>query len=366
MPDYRVLIADTRTGDILDDLPFAGFSLNTTVDWGRHDSMTINVPLTGTDPRRARVIGVAAEPWKRTLCLVRDGVAVWAGPLMTTGWSNSQVTFGCGGLTQLLDARMIFLNPSDQATFSVATGAGFTTPEMMSYLLQTAIDDAGTEPAYALPLALGGYPPGGEIIERTYYGRDLPTVYESVKKLTEEDGAPDVRFQAMLDANQSQLTWQALYGDPHLGVVEPVAAWEFPATIQALSGDLDGTNLMTRGYVLGDGQEDERLIGVATNGLAADGFPILERTDRSAVSTREPAAIEALANSLVSVNGRQAEAWSLDVDPQFPGLSGWSLGDNALFRVQDHWFLPNGEYVRRITGFALTADSLSLETTNPL
>jgi hypothetical protein len=191
-------------------------------------------------------------------------------------------------------------------------------------------------------------------------------VYESVKKLTEEDGAPDVRLQAVLDANQQNLTWQALYGTPHLGVIDPVVAWDFPATIRNLSGDLDGTSMMTRGYVLGDGQEEDRLIGQATNGLTDDGFPVLERADRTTVSTRDLVVLQSAADSLVAANARPAASWSIQVDPDFPGTSGWSVGDNAVFRVADHWFLEDGAYLRRITGLSLTDDSLSLETTDPL
>lgn len=358
MPDYRVLIVDTRTGAVLDDLPFESFSLNMTVDWNRHDSMTVNVPLTGTDPRRQRVTGLASEPWKRTLCLTRDGLAVWAGPLMTTGWDNSSITFGCGGLTQLLDARMIFLVTEHNLVMTS------TARDAMVYLLGTAIDDPA--PEYDLPLVIGSQTGSGPQMERSWYGRDLPTVYDSVKKITEEDGAPDLRLQAQLDTNQSQLTWVAMYGDPHLGVVDPKAAWDYPATITKLSGDLDGTSMMTRGYVLGDGQEDDRLIVDATNSLVDDGFPILERSDRSAVSTRDLSVVAALANSLVSAHSVQTESWSVDVDPNFPGLSGWELGDNAIFRVFEHWFLPDGEYTRRVTGVRLSHNSMSLETTGAI
>lgn len=355
--DYRVLIVDTRSGAVLDDLPFSGFTLNATVDWSRHDTMTVDVPLTGTDERRVRFTGIAFEPWKRSLCLVRNGAPVWAGPLITTSWGHTSVTFGCGGLSRLLDARMIFMNLVGSLTLVSSAR------DAIVRLFVTATDDGG---AYVLPLDPQAEDGLGSLEQRSWMARDLPTIYESIKKIVEEDGAPDVRLEASLNANLSQLTWRARYGTPHLGRVDPYVAWDFPANIMSLTGDLDGSSLLTRGFMLGDGQEDDRVIVDATNSLTSQGYPVLERADRTAVSTRDVNVVKALADSYVAVNTNQASSWNVAVDQEYPGLDGWSLGDNAKFRVSGHWFLSDGEHIRRITGYTLTADSLALETTAPL
>lgn len=357
MARFQVVVVDTRSGAVLDTLPHSGFSLKASVDWARHDSMSVTVPLTGVDARREQVTGIAYEPWKRTLCLLRNGRPVWAGPLITTRFGHDSVEFGCGGLTQLLDRRMIFLKVSD--TLKITTGP----VDAMVWLIYAAIDDGG---AYSLPLDYGGLIGDLPKIERNWVGRDLPTVYESVKKVSDEDGAPDVRIDATMDVNLSQLTWRVRYGRPHLGRVDPVVAWDFPATITSLTGDLDGSALLTRGYVLGDGQDDSRLIVDSTNSLTGEGYPVLEAADRTAAATRDPMIVQSLADSFVKSNSVQASSWAVNVDPDYPGLDRWELGDNGKFRTDGHWFLPDGERIRRVTGYTLTDSTLALETMPPL
>jgi hypothetical protein len=357
VPEYQVKVVDTLTGTVLDDLPFSGFSLTSTVDWSRHDTFSATTPLLGTDARREQVTGLAYEPWKRSLCLVRDGLAVWAGPLMTASFDHSAVTFACGGLTQLLAARFIFAETTHAFTLTSSARDAVIT------LMQTAIDWGGY---YSLPLEPGTVDGLGEQTVRSWEGRDIPTVYDSIKKLVEEDGAADVRLDATLDANQQQLTWIARYGTPYLGRVDPLVAWDFPATIKTWTGDLDGTSMVTRGYVLGDGQAEDRLIVSARNGLTEQGYPELERSDRTTVSTRDGGVLRALADAYARTNAQPAVSHTIEVDPTYPGLDGWQTGDNAVFRSAGHWFLPDGERVRRITGYSLTESSLKLETMAPL
>lgn len=353
----QIKIVDTRTGAVLDDLPYSGYSLTATVDWSRHDTMSVNVPLTGVDRRREQVTGIAYEPWKRTLCLVRDGVALWAGPVMTTGWTHDSVTFGCGGLTQLFDRRMVVPAVADTLTLTVDQR------DALVGMLSKAISRGG---AYSLPLDYAGLLGGSPQTARVWPGTDLTTVYESVKKIVEEAGAPDVRIDAVLDASATALTWKTRYGAPHLGAVTPQAAWDFPATVETLTGDFDGTTMLTHGWAVGDGQGDARVILDAVNNLTDNGWPALERADRTAVSTRDTTVVQARADAYAASGAAQAETWTVQVDPDYPALRGWALGDNAKFRVADHWFLPDGEQVRRITGFTLGPTSLSLETTAPL
>jgi len=357
VPQHQVKIVDTRSGAVLDDLPHASFNLKRTVDFARHDSMSVDVKLLGTDSRREAVTGLSYEPWKRSLCLVRDGAALWAGPLMTTGWGHDSVTFNCGGITQLLARRPLFLDTlaAELALSSSARDA-----------IVTLLGRPTLTGTWALPLAPGALLGDAPVLDRTWAPTDVPMVYDAVKKLVDEDDAPDVRIDAVLDGNQQQLTWVARYGSPYLGVAEPAVAWDFPATIQEWTGDIDGTNMLTDGTLLGDGQEDERLVATQTNGLAADGWPRMLRTDRSTVSTRVPMVLQAQADSFVAVNAAPGASQAIKVDPEFPALRGWALGDNGKFRSEGHWFLRDGERVRRVTGYTLTDKTLELETMAPL
>jgi hypothetical protein len=360
VPVYQVKVCDTRTGAVLDDLPFSGFTLSASVDWARHDSLSVAVPLLGVDARRELVTGLAYEPWKRALCLVRDGRAVWAGPVMTAGWDHTGLTLGCGGLTQLLARRFIFLEPTHTTTLTSSAR------DAVIMLMNSAVDDVAANSAYSLPLVVGAPDGAGPYTERSWRGRDVPTVYDAVKKLVDEENAADVRVDAGLDANQAFLTWTVAYGTPYLGRVDPVVAWDFPATVQSWTGDLDGSAMLSRGYVLGDGQDEDRLIADAVNDLPDQGWPMLEAADRTTVSTRDPAVLAALAQSYAATGATVAAAHTLEVDPAYPDLSTWAPGDNAVFRSAGHWFLPDAERVRRVTGYNLTESSLKLETMAPL
>lgn len=351
----QVKIVDTVTGAILDDLPYSTFSLTATVDWTRHDTFTVTVPLTGVDARREQVTGIAYEPWKRTLLLIRDGAPLWAGPLMTTQWGHTSVSFGCGGLTQLLDLRMVAFTVAE--TYSLSLDQRDT----ITALLTRATSRGG---AFALPLSIGSALGGDPATERSWPGYDFATVYESVKKIVEEDGAPDVRVDATVSG--STLGWVIRYGAPYLGAVTPTAAWDFPSTVQTLTGDFDGTSMLTHGWALGDGQGAERVALDAVNDLTSRGWPAMERADRTAVSTKDVTVVQARADALAAEGARQAAKRTVNVDPAYPALRGWTLGDNVKLRTAGHWFLPDGEEVVRATGFTLTESSLALEVAEPL
>lgn len=359
MPSYRVLVFDTKSGDVYDELPYEDFNLSVTVDWGRIDSLSVDVPILGSaNQSRDRIISLTARPWATSACLLRNGQALWAGPLTGNSWDQTGLSFSFTGISKLLDKRFLFKSDTDALTVNQDARDAIAT------LLEQAIihwtDDGDAN--YQLPIESITYLGGTPAIDRTWSGVDLVSVYESVKKVTEEEGAPDIRLDAMIDSDQTSVWWEPRFGDPFLGEVEPTVTWNFPANVKSITGTNDGSAMTVRGYSLGDGEDSSRIVMSGTNDLADQGYPWMDITDRAAVSSKNPIEIQARADSLARENGTEAASWDVEVSDRFPGLEGWTVGDNGLFRVSDHGAIKTGEYVRRVTGYSLTSNSLKLET----
>lgn len=370
LPGYSVLIADTRTGTIYDDLPMSDFSWTDSIDWGRPGNMTITCPLLGEvgvseRDARTKAESVASAPWKTTLILVRGSTPLWAGPVATHVGDEQTVQFGCVSIQQILDARLVIAagylddpnNAAADVTFTVDAGG------VAAGLLQLAVTGIGRE----LPLFI---PSPATVLSptRTYPSVDLASTADRLKALTEEDGGPDIRFLPTLNTQQTQLTWVTDIGTPHVG--DPLAPWVWDYKVEtiSLSVDSDATAMATREYVVGDGQDRDRIIGIAadTTGVAA-GFPVLERVSRDNAANKSAVVVQALADAALLANLAAATAWTVGVDPEmFPEIGTWRIGDNGLLSLQGHPWVPDGEYLRRITGVTHTPGNAALETMAPL
>jgi hypothetical protein len=372
LPDYRVLVADTRTGLVLDDLPIVDYAWSDSVDWGRPGSGTFTVPLTGEAARTERDLitrsrSVAGAKWKVSLCLVRGADALWAGPLIDHKAGATEVSFGCGSLSQILAARMA-LDPAylaDPLALAADLTYQITAPGVAAQLFSLAT----IGPARELPIEVvtdGLVVPTTAL--RTYPSSDLAGVSERLKALTEEDDGPDIRIRPRLTLDQKQLSWQIEIGNGHLGLRDTPWVWDYPSSCTEITEDGDGSAMLSLGYYLGDGLDRDRIIGISkTTALTDQGWPALERTNRDAGANPNAQVIDGLAASYVDTNVTEAVTWAITVDPEaWPQVGLWSYGDNGRFDVRGHPWIPDGDYRRRLLGVNHSPGKAVLETADPL
>lgn len=364
-PDYEVLVALTRTGELVDSLPVTAWTWSDGVAWADPGQMTVTVPLTGPDAAGRATVetlrSVRRAPWSLTLVLMRDQRAVWAGPAVTLGWSGTEVAVGCSSISRLLDRRMVIADGWYTQPWRVEGNVTLelTTRDLVIELIRRGTTGPGRDIPLDLPVGSGAR---GERVE--YLAADLKTVSEALKQATERDDGPDVVIRPIVSLRDSLLRWTIDVGNPRIGTTESAATFDLSGAIRTLTGDVDGSEAVSTGYVLGDtAGTDNRLIGVA----AVDrGHPYvaLERADRTSVSEKRQVQLDALARSYVDAYQDGAETWALTVHADHPPIFEleWRLGDVISVHVERHPWLEDGTCDRRVVSVDATPDELTLHT----
>jgi hypothetical protein len=365
-PDYAVLVAITTTGEVIDELAWEKWTYTDTVDWARPGSMTVTVPLLGKDRLgeyiRQSLKNVNSAGPTVSLVLTRKGRALWAGPVASMGWSDDAVDIQCMSIAKLMDSRVV-LNPDyllDPG--NVAGNLSFTLSprDLVIKLLELGTTGDRRELPMTLPTITGA---SGAAVQ--YLASDLGSVYERVTEQVQRDGGPDVVIHPVLSLDQATLVWQVQV-EERVGSTVSTATWDYPVSIKSLTGDTDSSQMVTTGFVLGDTQTSVGSIrGFGVQSIDKGVLPpAMERADRTSVSNKSQAELDALAVSYVAANSAPAETWQIAVHADADPVIGeqWTLGDHVVISVTDHPWLDDGEYQRRIVGITHDPDTIQLET----
>jgi len=380
---WELLVAETRTGTVLAELPFTDLAWNTPLN----DIGT----LTATIPTEAHVAWLADDrspinrlrtvlsgEWRFSLCAVFNDTPIIAGPLITstpvTGEAN--VTVGCAELGALLKRRRVRTPGTDPAGLGADLALGpVSLPQLARLLLEKATDPANGS-GWDLPLILPDLATKGEHV-RNYLASDLADYWTRLSDLTEVQDGPDVRFEPELTdvVGGRKLWWRVRIGQPWLGTWvdgenPPRPPWVFDlgAGLRDLTTDRDASAMTMRTYVPGQArteaaatessldttapQDTAKPIGSAQDlALIAAGYPVLEDVDGSHTSATEQRTLDAWAVAGVAVNKAPIEAWNVTVDgASSPRLGQWRVGDTATFVVAGQHLVEDGEHERRIVG----------------
>ncbi|MFC5992956.1 hypothetical protein ACFQE5_01875 [Pseudonocardia hispaniensis] len=367
LPDFQVLVARTRTGEIVDSIDQPGWSFDEPLAWGEAGRCDVTVDLPGRDRAgqilRSTLRGIAAGMSSVSLAIVRDRTVLWAGPVVTLGWDATGVNIGCATLDWVYERRTVVADgywhdPADEA-------ANLVRELLPRDLVLELLARATAGPGRNLPVSLPAQS-GAEGATVTYLGADLRTTRETVAELVDADGGPDVLLRPQLSPDMATLSWDVAVGDPHLGGPNDDAVWDFP--LVAVSGDLDDSETATVAYAAGDapdvdGGEKRRLVGVYAVDRG-DPWLVLERADRTNVSNAYPDQLAALAKSYQQQYAQAVEEITLaaptDAGPAY--RTTWNLGDTGGFTVTGHPWLDDVDTRRRIIAVSMTPAELKLTT----
>lgn len=370
MTEYRVLLARTMTGEVLDEFgPSAGWTFTENLAFGELGKADVTVPLPGRDRagqhRRTTLRACADGRSRLSVCIVADRVALWAGPVTGVDWNTEDATVRASTLQWILERRML-MDPAYLADpMNPAADVTYTLSRRDLALAVLALATSG--PRRALPLTL----PAGDGdagLPVTYRGVDLRTALEELETITTEEGGPDLVLQPTVDLTLSTIGWAAALGSPRLGGINPDATWDVALT--APSGEIDDSETVDTGYILGDelessGDERSRAVGVAQL-ERADDVPALERADRTQSSETDPVRLAAQAASWANEYRDAAEEITLAAasPEQAPAYRrAWNLGDVGAFPVVDHPWLDDTTLIRRIVSATMSPTSLDIATT---
>lgn len=370
MADWTYQLADLITGAVTAEIEMTGVRISQRLNTAGTMTGTWAVPATwrGSSPylltTPARTMGIA----------LRDGRPMYGGVLWTRrpDADKQTVDLGFSDWFSLLDSRMVLpvFTPDGTTSQVSSLSTGFTQVEQND-IVRALVAQAQAAAGGDFGLVVDGTI-SGILRDRTYAGHELVTVGTALRQLAEVIDGPDLLCGVApeLDAN-GRVVKVLRVGDPKLGVQGSPHVFELGASITGYTWPSDGTRMVTRAYVTGEGIEAGQLISVAEDtSRVSDGWPTLEaETSFNTVSLdstlAEHAAAELKRNSLPVVtptitvlgDGRNSEGRTI-----YPSLGEFSCGDEIRVVISDHFFTEPMNSLFRIVAIDIEPDGVEQAT----
>lgn len=369
---FRVLVCETVTGEIVQDVQPAGLP-----DFSRaisdKGSWEVDVLV---DEKANRGIDFTQYTSARfSFAILFDSYVLQAGPV----WSYSiddtkrQVTFSGAGIGSIFSRRIV-RNPWGGIPSNIThTANDLNYTLSLRGILDSLVGEGMGDTGYDLPINIE-IPAEAGTNTRTYYGYDLKNLWDALVDLSQVIDGPEFDFAPSLNEAENKIYWDLLMGTPLLGDQDSPAVWDYGAAISSITVDGDAsTGPVYRAWEKGSGQDRDVVIGFAQNDAAiADGTPALEYVGTEHNDATVKDTLNSYASGDLTEYARPQETWSCSaridglndrggrkVSPTF---GEFALGDKPMIGVHGHFWIPDGDYRRRITGFSKdTSQTVSLD-----
>ncbi|WP_027947223.1 hypothetical protein [Amycolatopsis taiwanensis] len=387
LPQFRLAIANTTTGQVVADLPWTGVP-----QWSR--GINISGTLRATIPLWPRLeadtLQYLREPYRWTVLWCYGHQILQAGMLVKTTPSDDLSTAELGIMTLwdfLSRKRLVYSTPG-----LISAGGDITSPAADMAFGPTSPDPANqnlswgsvarrlvematvgnTYPQFWLPIVLPDVTAGTATI--TYFATDFAYTGQRLTEITQMDGGPELEFSPeFTDASESAFTWRMRIGAPRLGQLGFPHAWDYGKAAQTYVPSRDGADMTFR--TISKGQDSRNSSGGSlawadsvsvTPPWGFAGWPWLQTIDTSHVSETDGSVLQSYAvqdtttnqypietaAAVVRVDGRSASGLrtgSPSIDQVLPG-------DTAVFTLHGHPTENDGQYGQRVIGIGSGAD----------
>ncbi|GAA4708460.1 hypothetical protein [Phytohabitans rumicis] len=353
---YAYLVADLRTGAVVDELPLHGVSFGTVLnDAGEFRGMlAIGDRRIGIrEPQRV------TEPGRTALYVARDGVLVWGGVIWTIKYSSPDRTLeiGAAGFLSYFDRRRVLPATYDPARDDVATLVTTYTDVEQAQIARSLIRTAQAHPGGDIGVQVDPVTPSqvaGRPRSLTYPGSQLKSVGEALRELAALDGGPDFLIDVTFGpAGRPMRRLQV--GEPQLGQDGSPHLWEYGANLVSYTWPWDGASMANRVYAVGAGGDAGQLIEVADDALRLGaGWPLAE-AEVSHVDVADRGLLGSIASAQLSTVAGPVVLPELVVRAdREPVLGSYQVGDHAQVVVKDGFFPGGKEFRVRILGIEVT------------
>lgn len=369
---------ETKTGRIAAELPYANtmqydYALNNA------GGGSVNIP-TGGNGMSADDLNEMTQPWRWSLAICYRGTVVQAGPIVSETFTDSQsytqVTFA--GMWKTLSKRLLLPASFADGGGNPAVPACDTTYTNLTYRQIASNIVATTLTRGTLPITLPDPdPPGTHAM--TYFGYDMDIIADMLTNLTGLVDGPEIEFHPQFVAGQPDyIEWLLRVGAPRLGNLGSPWVWDYGArgALQALDFTRDGSQMTFASYTRGSGNQYGLLVGSALDSdfaLVDVGYPLLEDVNGDHTSVTDPATLNSYARQLVSTYEYPVETMIATIRVNARDVSGLAtgsptldqvaIGDTAVFSVEDHRRIPDGNYPMRIVGVGAGQDYYTAKLT---
>lgn len=372
MGDWRVMVAATVTGNIVADiqprdLPSFSRKLNDKCSW------TINA--LPEDKANAHIdFHAYTDAGKYSWIVLHDDFVVQAGPIWTFQYDENTRNLSCSGTgIQGLFDRRVLRNPTGTASNIVHVNNdlilnNFTLRGIAREIINANLTQTG---GYALPIDVPAAQTG--TAKRTYFGYDLATVWDRLIELSKVINGPELDFRPYLTTTGNQIRWEAVIGNPKLGNQTSTAVWDYGGALSMIDVDVNGSaSPCTKAWAKGSGSARTMIVGYASESvLITRGYPATDFVDNNHTSVITKSVLQEKADADLDVFAAPTESWkcSVRIDGAnsrgiqvSPVLGSWNLGDAPKFGINDHPWIADGQYRRRLIGYKnLTESTVDLE-----
>lgn len=371
---WTCYVVETITGRIVDQLPFIGVP-----QWSRQLKTKGQLDVT-TIPDAEGMPPIAdLRAWvaggRFSLAYAYGDWIAQAGPVWQHVYADDErgeLQIGCAGLGSIFDSRLVLpagwafvtdaqgqhLTSTSDTVFNTTTAPISNRNLALHSVLMRLFEQATTRPGQALPLVLPD--PIAGTTERTYRAWELGGVWERVVQIANLLDGPDFEVVPRFAATEGFVEWVLRVGNPDLAQAGDRPRFDYGAGMSRVGVRRDATRLQSDTWLPGSGiDEGTRIARAADDTLTAAGFPQLDGTSREHTSVELQSTLDGHAQGYNAVLSRPVETWYATIradgggtgaDKAGPALGEVADGDTAMFGIQGHRWIPDGEYPRRILG----------------
>lgn len=360
-PQFSVFVFETVTGRIvINELPYVG-SLPFARQINQPGSLSVKCVVGDISTPNNETLRGIFTPWRYSIGIAwDDSYIVQAGPIVTSQFDDatSVLTITAGGIWRLLSRRTI-LSPSyalvptnGSALLPMSESGDCNYVASLHTIAKKLVQDSCARSGFSLPFDYPADVAGTN--ERKYPIFEFATVGQRLQELTQVENGPDVDFAPYFDpAKPGYVRYEMRIGNPLLQQEGLALQWDYGSGLRSVSIDNDGSKMITGSFVKGNGSERGSLVAYQHDrSLVNAGWPATELVEtRSSVT--EPGTLQGYADANVDLYRNPVELWNATVRAdELPNLGTYSPGTFAYFNLQDHRWIPDGNYRQRILGFA--------------
>ena len=353
---YTYLVADLRTGAILDELPLSGVSF----DKRLNDTGSLRGQLKVDDPAiRDREPRLLTEPGRTAIYVDRDGDLLWGGIVWTSRYQAGSGTLeiGAADFLSYFEHRRILNHPV------VATDVVSYTDTDQLAIATALITLAQSHPGGDLDVAVLGTQTSGVRRTVSYAAGELKPVADALRDLANAHDGFDFTADVEYGSDGRPIRF-IRFGYPRLGQPGAPHVWEYGANIVDFSWPTDAARMATRMFAQGSTDNDLPLLRFAEDTEAYPNGWVLLDDAASQLDTRDPVLVDAQARGELAARRRPVVLPELTVRADLdPVVGTYSVGDDVRVVLPDPFFAGDqADVTLRLLGFEVTpGDDAGLE-----
>lgn len=363
-PEFRVFVGSMVTGAITCDLPVSNLG------WG----MRLNGPGTVdasvkalADELKGKDLRNVTATKKQYLAVSYGNTILEAGPIWKRNNKNTngELKLGAAGIWSMLNKVKALnwqqINSGVQVQRTSLDFTGLSLGSIARELVRLSVFGNPLNPG--LPIVLPDILEAGSH-ERHYKGYELPYLGDLLRKLTQVEDGPDIRFQPRFSADPTRIEWVMTHGStasPLLYQAGPDWTWDGTVEesgVSDITTSEDGSGMADRVWQPGAGSELEMKLATANDYslITTAGYPWTE-ADAASKDVEDQGILQAHANAEIAAARRPIETWDMSVRADTsPVLGGYLPGDFAQIHVPEHNPMIEAG-VRRVRIMAIDGDN---------